>query len=143
MFNWLGQDLTGMRCLDLFAGTGVMGFESLSRGASSVVMVENQREVVAALRENQQALQADKAIIVYSDALQFLASQNEPFDIIFCDPPYHQAWLDKCLPLLVRHLNPDGVVYAEAEIALQDTAQFSVIKHGRAGHVLYHLLKPR
>jgi 16S rRNA (guanine966-N2)-methyltransferase len=143
LFNWLGQDLTGLRCLDLFAGTGVLGFESLSRGAREVVLVENKREVVAALKANQQALQADHAHIVQADALQFLASNRLPFDVIFCDPPYHQAWMEKCLPVLAAHLSPAGLVYAEAEVALQDTDEFELIKQGRAGHVFYHLLKPR
>jgi 16S rRNA (guanine(966)-N(2))-methyltransferase RsmD len=118
-----------------------MGFESLSRGAQQVVMVESNRQVYQALNTNQQALQAQQARILHMDALQFLASSSDRFDVIFLDPPYHQQWLAKLLPLMHDHLKPDGLLYVEAEHSVQDAEGWQVIKKGRAGHVFYHLLK--
>lgn len=143
LFNWLGQDLTGLHCLDLFAGTGVLGFESLSRGANSVVLVESQGQVAQALRDNQTALQATQAQILQQDAMQFLAQNRQRFDVIFLDPPYQQGWLEKILPLIPAHLNAEGYVYVEAEYALKQADGFDMLKSGRAGHVFYHLLKAR
>lgn len=141
VFNWLGQDLTGKTCLDLFAGTGVMGFEALSRNAKSVVMIELAKVPYQALLKNQSILIATAAKIVQQDALQFLAKNQQKFDVIFCDPPYQKQWMDKLLPLLCGHLAKDGLLYAEAEYAIESNAQWDVVKHGKAGNVYYHLLK--
>lgn len=141
VFNWLGQDLTGKTCLDLFAGTGVMGFEALSRNAKSVVMIELAKVPYQALLKNQSILIATAAKIVQQDALQFLAKNQQKFDVIFCDPPYQKQWMDKLLPLLCGHLAKGGLLYAEAEYAIESNAQWDVVKHGKAGNVYYHLLK--
>ncbi len=141
VFNWLGQDLHGLHCLDLFAGTGVMGFEALSRGAKSLVLVEKSTIAYKALLENQQSLQADKARVFNLDALVFLEQSQDLFNVIFVDPPYNQGWLDKLLPNLGAHVALNGMVYVEAEYALADTLQWQIVKHGKAGNVFYHLLK--
>jgi len=141
LFNWLGQDLHGLLCLDLFSGTGVMGFEALSRGAEKVVMVEKSILVYQALRQNKQLLNAEHADILNMDAMQFLVQNSSPFDVIFLDPPYNQGWLTKLLPTIRSHLKPEGVVYAEAEFAIEDHEDWQVVKHGKAGNVFYHLLK--
>lgn len=141
VFNWLGQDLTGLNCLDLFAGTGVMGFEALSRNAKSATLVEKSGQVYKALLENKASLKADAAKIVHSDAMDFLAQNRQPFDVIFLDPPYQQGLLAKVLPVLSAHLAPDGVVYAEAEYAIAPDQNWQVFKHSKAGNVFYHLLK--
>ncbi|MCB5191562.1 16S rRNA (guanine(966)-N(2))-methyltransferase RsmD [Methylobacillus arboreus] len=141
VFNWLGQDMYGRRCLDLFAGTGAMGFEALSRGASAVVLVEKSTPATKSLQQNQSLLNAGAARILQQDAVQFLAQNRERFDVIFLDPPYQQGWLPKLLPHLQGHLAEDGVVYVEAEFALDDELPWQVIKHGKAGNVFYHLLK--
>jgi len=141
VFNWLGQDLTGKVCLDLFAGTGVMGFEALSRHAKLVVLVELAKAPYQALLQNQLTLQATQAQISQQDALLFLASNQQQFDVIFCDPPYQKQWMDKLLPLLGEHLTAEGLLYAEAEYAIQSNTQWQVLKHGKAGNVYYHLLK--
>ena len=143
VFNWLGQDMTGLHCLDLFAGTGVMGFEALSRNAKAAVLVEKTPSVYKAILENKTALQADAAQVFNTDALAFLAQNRQPFDVIFLDPPYNQGWLPKVLPLLPAHLKPEGMVYAEAEFLIADDAIWHVIKHSKAGNVFYHLLKLR
>jgi 16S rRNA (guanine(966)-N(2))-methyltransferase RsmD len=141
LFNWLGQELYGLSCLDLFAGSGALGFEALSRGAAEVTMVESNPAVYRALLDNASLLKADQARILRQDAMQFLAQNQNRFDVIFLDPPFDQHWLAKLLPLLPKHLADDGVIYAESEKLLTDDADWQVIKHGKAGNVHYHLLK--
>ena len=147
LFNWLGQDLTGQDCLDLFAGTGVMGFEALSRCASSVTMIEKSVPVYKSLIANKQALKASSALIINQDAMKFLAANKQKFNLIFLDPPYHQQWLNKVLPMIAQHLHIDGLIYAEAEYAIDAVTEFAidwqVVKYGKAGNVFYHLLKSR
>lgn len=141
LFNWLGQELYGQHCLDLFAGSGALGFEALSRGAASVTLVESNPAVQRALIENSAMLKAERVHILREDALAFLSRNSQKFDVIFLDPPYAQGWLPRLLPLLAAHLKPGGLVYAESEQALADTDDWRVRKHGRAGNVHYHLLE--
>lgn len=141
VFNWLGQDLTGLHCLDLFAGTGVMGFEALSRNAKTAVLVEKTPAVYKAILDNKTTLNAAAAQVFNTDAVSFLAQNRQLFDVIFIDPPYSQGWLTKVLPLLPAHLNPDGFVYAEAEYGIQPDEIWQVVKQSKAGNVFYHLLK--
>lgn len=146
LFNWLGQDLHGMRCLDLFSGTGALGFEALSRGARDVVMVEKSLPAFRALQANKALLSADGAHLLNADAAQLLSPPNATlkpgsFDVIFLDPPYNQGWLDKLLPAVVPLLAADGRVYVEAEYEVEDSATWQVLKSGKAGNVCYHLLK--
>jgi 16S rRNA (guanine966-N2)-methyltransferase len=141
LFNWLGQDLHGLSCLDLFAGTGVMGFEALSRGAKRVLMVEKSVSAYKALLENKKLLKADMAHILNLDAVQFLTKNHEVFDVVFLDPPYNQGWLPKLLPQIQSLVSPESLVYVEAEFALKDGDGWQVLKHGKAGSVYYHLLK--
>ena len=141
VFNWLGQDLTGKTCLDLFAGTGAFGFEALSRNAKNVVMVESYRAAYASLIQNQLLLKAENCQILFQDVLEFLAHNMQKFDVIFCDPPYNKAWLDKLLPILNQHLNENGMVYAEAEFEIKPSKSWQVVKQNKAGNVYYHLLK--
>ena len=145
VFNWLGQDLTGKTCLDLFAGTGAFGFEALSRNAKSVTMIENSPTAYNALLQNQTMLKAENCQILQQDALLFLAQNKlmptQKYDIIFCDPPYNKNWLDKLLPLLNQQLSKDGMLYVEAEFKIQSSDIWQVSKQDKAGNVYYHLLK--
>ncbi|MDP3088549.1 MAG: 16S rRNA (guanine(966)-N(2))-methyltransferase RsmD [Methylotenera sp.] len=145
LFNWLGQDLTGKACLDLFAGTAVLGFEALSRNAKDAVIIEKTSAIYKTILENKATLKADNAQVLNIDAITFLAKNQQTFDVIFLDPPYHQGWLEQVLPLLPAHLNVEGLVYAEAEYALQSAdilgAIWQVVKQSKAGNVYYHLLK--
>ncbi|MFM9835879.1 MAG: 16S rRNA (guanine(966)-N(2))-methyltransferase RsmD [Methylophilaceae bacterium] len=141
VFNWLGQELTGKTCLDLFSGTGAMGFEALSRNAKQVTMVESASLAFKALKQNKELLKAQNCQILQQDALQFLAKNTQKFDVIFCDPPYQKDWLTKLLPLLHEPLSATGVVYAEAEFELKSSELWQVYKAGKAGNVYYHLLK--
>lgn len=113
LFNWLGERVVGARCLDLFAGSGALGFEALSRGASRAVFVERDREVLNGIRENVARLAADGAEVIAADAREFLARPPEPFDLIFVDPPFASGWLDVILPELTNQLRPDARVYLE------------------------------
>ena len=116
LFNWLGQELNGLHCLDLFAGSGALGFEAASRGAARVVMIEETPRVIAALRENAEMLENPPQIeIIRRDALQYLASTKAKFDLIFLDPPYNKGWIPRLEPLLPGVLNEDAAVYVEAE----------------------------
>jgi 16S rRNA (guanine966-N2)-methyltransferase len=142
VFNWLGQDLTGKTCLDLFAGTGAFGFEALSRNAKQVTMVELSRPAFQSLEQNQTLLQASRAQLLHLDAIQFLTNNQQRFDVIFCDPPFHLEWLNRLLPLLKPHLSDEGLVYVEAEYEIKPDKIWQVIKQNKAGNVYYHLLKP-
>lgn len=142
LFNWLGQELDGWHCLDLFAGSGALGFEAASRGAARVVMVESMPKVLAALRENVDMLQNPREIeIIRMDALQYLASLKAKFDLIFLDPPYKKGWIPRLEPLLPGVLNEDGAIYVEAEHEIESLAGWRVERHGKAGEVHFHLLR--
>ena len=141
VFNWLGQELHGLSCLDLFAGTGVMGFEALSRGAKQAILIEKSRPAYQALVDNKTALKALNAQVLNLDALQFMQKNQQVYDVIFVDPPYHQGLVNQVLPFVKTALSEDGLVYVEAEFALVDSADWQVYKQGKAGNVFYHLLK--
>jgi 16S rRNA (guanine966-N2)-methyltransferase len=144
LFNWLGQDLTGLRCLDLFAGSGILGFEAASRGAASVVLVEWDRRVSVTLQENVETLGGNAVELIRADALEFAARaarQGRSFDLAFLDPPYRQQWLDRVWPLLPAIIAPGGRVYVEAETEVAPPAPWRIVRQGRAGQVFYHLLE--
>jgi len=117
LFSWLQAMLPGQRCLDLFAGSGALGFEAVSRGAREVVMVESHSAVMKALRDNRELLKATEAILVHADALAYLQKESSPFDLIFLDPPFHAEWLPKILLLIAERelLKPGGLIYLETE----------------------------
>lgn len=142
VFNWLGQDLTGKLCLDLFAGSGVMGLEAASRGASHVVMVERDVKIAKALQDNVRKLGAANLELVVTEALHFLETNQEHFDVIFLDPPYRLGMLPGLLSLLPRHLTREGQVYLESEESLQFVleSEWKIRRSGRAGKVNYGVL---
>jgi 16S rRNA (guanine966-N2)-methyltransferase len=145
LFNWLGQDLTGMRCLDAFAGSGALGFEAASRGAAEVLLLERDRSLVVTLQAHKQRLRADALQVMCTDAMTWMrAAPAERFEVIFLDPPFdaelHAPALAAAAPLLV----PDGLVYIETGKPLQqwpDTLQ--PWRDGRAGAVHVRLLRRR
>ena len=140
LFNWLGQDLTGQTCLDLFAGSGSLGFEAISRNAQSVTMVEKSSQVAQQLISNVQLLRVDNCQIVNAEAQRFLAKNSLKFDVIFLDPPYNSALLEQSLRLISPHLAVDGVIYIEYHQNKPDLSQFNILKHSQAGSVNYALL---
>jgi 16S rRNA (guanine(966)-N(2))-methyltransferase RsmD len=141
LFNWLGQDLDGLSCLDLFAGTGILGFEAASRGAASVVMVEQNRRALDALHHAAETLHASQVEIIRGDAVKFLTSTTRKFDVVFLDPPYRQGWLERVAPLIGGVMQPEGWLYAESEAPLTDLGGWHAVKRGHAGQVHFHLLQ--
>lgn len=145
LFNWLGQDLEGRTCLDLFAGSGALGFEAASRGAAKVVMVEQSPKVFAALEANTQLLGGDGRLqIVRADAVKFASSLSlagSRFDVLFLDPPYKQGWIVRLTPLLSGLMADDGALYVEAEQPLINLGEWRTVRSGRAGQVCYHLMR--
>jgi 16S rRNA (guanine(966)-N(2))-methyltransferase RsmD len=143
LFNWLGQDLTGKSCLDLFAGSGALGFEAASRGAKRVVLVERDTAAYRKLGENAALLGADKIELKAADALEFLRSDRGAYDVVFLDPPFRSDMLPAVLALLPSRLAPDALVHVEAP--LQQAANlpqgWQVWREGRAGAVAHQLLK--
>lgn len=115
LFNWLAPHLPGARCLDLFAGSGALGFEAASRGAASVLMIERDARAVAALRATAQRLKVDIVQVHEGDALAWLdASATPRFDIVFVDPPFADGVIDQSLAMLATWLKPDAWVYVES-----------------------------
>ncbi|MGH8780824.1 16S rRNA (guanine(966)-N(2))-methyltransferase RsmD [Paraburkholderia sp.] len=147
VFNWLGQRLEGQRCLDLFAGSGALGFEAASRGASRVLMVERNARVAAQLRANQARLSATTIEIAEADGLRLAASLAPgSFDVVFLDPPFGDDLLGRALALAVPLVSADGMLYVEAgdplDVAQNETlGGWSVVRQGKAGAVHYHLLQ--
>ena len=141
LFNWLGQRLDGLDCVDLFAGSGALGFEALSRGARRVVMVERDRATAAALRESARALEAKGAEIVEADAMAWLARDGESFDLAFVDPPYASGLQPRVLEALPRRMKAGGRVYVESAGRLEPRPPWRVLREDRAGAVRYALME--
>jgi 16S rRNA (guanine(966)-N(2))-methyltransferase RsmD len=146
LFNWLGHDLTGWRCIDAFAGTGALGFEAASRGASQVVIVEQDPQLVELLRATKAKLQADTIDVRRANGLSVLASAAPgSVDAVFLDPPFDADLWDKALRAALPALSQDGLVYLEAPVEWDDAklAPFglAVDRHLKAGAVHAHLLR--
>ncbi len=142
LFNWLGRDLTGMRCLDMFAGSGALAFEALSRNAREVVMVEHDARARAALEQSSTMLDCGaRARIGGTDALQFSDSEAGGFDLIFLDPPFSRGLLELVWPRVDALAAPAGLVYIESGSPFAPDAPWATWKSGRAGAVFYQLAK--
>ena len=142
LFNWLGQDLRGLRCLDLFAGSGALGFEAASRGAAEVTLVDQAPKVVAHLRQTASTLSCEHVVRLHrGSALDFLSMPHAPFDVVFLDPPFNQGWLEKLGPKLGAILSADSRVYVESEHPVTALGALTSIKSARAGQVHYQLLR--
>jgi len=150
LFNWLQVDVPGSRCLDLFAGSGALGFEAASRGAAKVLMVDNEMDTVDTLKSNINLLSARQISVVCSDAIRYLSSAKEIFDIVFIDPPYRSEVIVQCCHLLESEqcLSDHAKIYIECD-ARQDLSKESnglpdnwqCLKHKTAGQVGYHLFE--
>jgi 16S rRNA (guanine966-N2)-methyltransferase len=148
LFNWLQPVIAGARCLDLFAGSGALAFEALSRGAGHCVAVERDAAAVAALRENAMTLAVGGQLdIIHGSALDWLQGPVQAFDIAFLDPPYHQGLLEPCLETLLQPgwLASGARIYVETavdESLPEPGAGIEVIREKRAGQVMSYLLAP-
>ena len=141
VFNWLGQTLEDKRCLDLFAGSGALGFEAASRAASQVVMVEHDRVACAALLANIEALQAPNIEVQCEDALRFLGLDQRQFDVVFLDPPYRRGLLPQLLAKIGPHLAAGALIYLEADEIPPIPPAYQIARRSRAGQVNYVLLE--
>ena len=144
LFNWLGQSLDGLACLDLFAGSGALGFEAASRGAASVVMLERDPDLAAALRASQQRLKADAVRIERTDALSWMrAAPPGQFDLVLLDPPFEtRELLLDAIEASTHLLSSAGAIYIETGHALRDAPDgFTIWRQARAGAVWAQVLR--
>ena len=147
LFNWLGQDLSGWRCIDAFAGSGALGLEAASRGASEVRLVEQHTGLVAQLGRLKTRLQADAVRVERGDgvaALQRLAPAS--MDLVLLDPPFDSSHFEPALAAAAQAVAPDGFVYLEAPRPWPDeslaAAGLQRHRYLKAGAVHAHLLRP-
>ncbi|MDX1514198.1 MAG: 16S rRNA (guanine(966)-N(2))-methyltransferase RsmD [Gammaproteobacteria bacterium] len=146
LFAWLAPVIAGSRCLDLFAGSGALGFEAASRGANRVVMVERERELIALLEQHRRRLSAEEVEIVAADALGWMERQRSSFDIIFLDPPFGEYELTSICRRIEENglLAPSGFVYLETNASAPQTelpAGWATYRSQRAGQVRYDLAR--
>ena len=146
LFNWLQPVIAGARCLDLFAGSGVLGLEAASRGAGEVVMVDRARQVVLQLRENVDLLGLENAGVVQADGIEWLSASGRPFDIVFLDPPFADRLLSLSLSLLTERgwLAVGARVYLEADAGQglpELPGQLVLEKSKRMGRVAFGLAR--
>lgn len=147
LFNWLNFHIAGSHCLDLFAGSGALGLEALSRGAAHATLIDHTPALARSLRDNLRLLKSEKGDVHCQDVESYLGTrQGAPFDIVFMDPPFRQGWLERLFPLLEsgQWVRPGGWVYVEHESELTTPA----VPHGwqlhrqkTAGQVTYSLYR--
>ena len=150
LFNWLGQDLQGLRCLDAFAGTGALGFEAASRGAAEVVLVEQDAGLLSALSRTKTKLSADTVRVERGDGVSALRQRSgQGLDVVFLDPPFADGQNDElvlsALAAACAALGATGLIYLEAPRAwsADELAPLGLQVHrqGKAGQVAFHLLR--
>ena len=146
LFNWLGHDLSGWRCLDAFAGSGALGLEAASRGADEVVLLERDRHLAKSLAQTAERLKATTVRVECAEALAWMArSAPARFEVVFVDPPFDSALAEPALAAAARLVVADGFVYAELPHALDADALaasgLQIDRQGRAASVHYHLLR--
>ena len=139
LFNWLGQELTGRRCLELYAGTGVLSLEALSRGAALAVAVDRSRVLIDALRATGEAFGAAALEARCAQARAWIDVERRDFDVIFLDPPFRDDPWEWLLPACAARLAPGGYLFAEAGHALSPPASLASRRSDKAGQVHYHL----
>jgi 16S rRNA (guanine966-N2)-methyltransferase len=146
LFNWLQTEIVGARCLDLFAGSGALGLEALSRGAAHVVFVDSEQSVSRYLHEAFEKLDVTNAEIHVGNALRIAIDPVQPFDVVFLDPPYRQDILTSAAARLESQnwLAPNSLIYLESpahQSLPQLPGNWRVIKSKSAGQVGYHLAR--
>jgi len=144
LFNWLVPYINGAHCLDLFAGTGVLGMEALSRGAASIILVDQSPVIVKKIQADLTLLQAENALVYQAILPQGLKPNAQPFDIVFLDPPYaSNLLLPLCFYLEKQgFLSSSAKIYLEARDIIKDNelpANWHIIKQQKAGQVHYYL----
>ncbi|RUS66854.1 Ribosomal RNA small subunit methyltransferase D [Saezia sanguinis] len=143
LFNWLGQDLSGWRCLDVFAGTGALGFEAASRGAAHVTLVEKDKRLAQHLQLVRQKLEAANVEVLCGDGMAALTRcEAGKVDLVFLDPPFAADLFENALVQAQRVVSPDGAIYLEADRLIEPPKGLSCYRQARAGAVYYHLFIP-
>jgi 16S rRNA (guanine966-N2)-methyltransferase len=148
LFNWLGQDLTGWRCADVFAGTGVLGFEAASRGAADVLLCEQEAGLVLQLKAVQARLKADRVRVERGDGLSALKRLTPgSMQLVFLDPPFDSNFFEPALTAAAQAISPTGLIYLEAPRPWTDEELLplglQLHRSGKAGAVHFHLLTRR
>lgn len=144
LFNWLREDIDSSRCLDLFAGSGALGFEAASRGALRVVMVDSDPVAVKSLAQIRQSLGAEQTEIIHADFSVYLQGTKELFDLVFIDPPFNRELIvPACKLLETGWLKPHARIYIETELVTlpQIPENWQVMKYAKAGHSHCFLLE--
>ena len=143
LFNWLGQDLSGWRCLDAFAGSGALGFEAASRGAAAVVLLERDPAVARRLRDAAARLNASTLRIECTDALSWMSRADAgAYELVFIDPPFDAGLHDAAIAAAARLVAADGLLYVESRAAIAEPVPgWRVFRAGRAGAVDFRLLR--
>jgi len=139
LFNWLGQDLAGRRCLDLYAGSGALSLEAASRGATLAVAVDRSRVLADTLLATARELGADALEVHVAEARAYLTAERRVFDVIFADPPFKDDPWPWLLPACAERLAPGGLLYAEAGAPLVPPPGLASFRSDKAGQVHYHL----
>ena len=140
LFNWLQNRVEGRRALDLFAGSGALGFEAVSRGAADAVLVENHPPAAALLRASRERLKAERLQVVQADALVWLAGNaDRRFDLVFLDPPFASAHWPRLWPLLLPLLDEGALVYVEAPALPALPEGMTALKDGKTRESRYLL----
>lgn len=147
IFNWLAPMIQGARCLDLFAGSGALGLEALSRGAAFTTFVDSHKKVTQALKTHLDLLSTnDNAEVLQMDGVKFLKAEAKKYDLVFLDPPYHLDFMGKVVPLLEANgwLADNAILYLEIEKrqSLPELpANWQQLKDKTAGDVSYFLFQ--
>lgn len=142
LFNWLGQELHGLRCLDMFAGAGALGFEAASRGAAYVLALEKNPKIAQQLRLNRERLTATQIEIIATDAIKYADRlPDQSFDVIFLDPPFADNLLLPALQAASRLLSANGFIYVESATLVAAYPGLIVVRQDRAGKSYYCLLR--
>lgn len=148
LFNWLAPVINGAHCLDLFAGSGALGFEALSRGANSATLLEKAPEAITLLQQNKTRLKAKEAYVIGANALEWLKTikPSQPFDIVFLDPPFAEDFLQPCCDLLDQRslLSNNAYIYVESDVNKQPPttpSSWHPLKEKITGQVTYRLYR--
>ncbi|HAT8178903.1 TPA: 16S rRNA (guanine(966)-N(2))-methyltransferase RsmD [Legionella pneumophila] len=144
LFNWLMNDIKNARCLDAFAGSGALGLEAYSRGASQVVFIEQSPKAHASLQNTIRQFDTPNLRLIKTDALNYLKQSTEQFDLIFLDPPYALNYIPQCLEDIITNnlLVQGGLVYVESSTPIEvKTEHWKQLKLKQAGQVIYGLFE--
>lgn len=144
LFNWLATEIHGAICLDLYAGSGALGIEAISRGAKSVTLVDASRQVADNLKKNLKSLSVNNAKVVNQQAQQFLTSNEQLFKLVFLDPPFEKGMLDSILNQIKSHLSEDALVYVEQENVNSEVhfgEEWQVLKSKKTSRFYYSLIR--